>query len=322
MAKHVSTTSPRSASSAKNKRQSPALVALKGKRRRWVEIGNGIRQRQMTPAQAAYVKQRQAETRALEARIQADTCGMGHWQRPEGWDRAPYTHTVTVVDGVNAGFGSGWGELYNSGVVVTLVVHDPAADAFMRGEHYVWCKPTRNGNGDNPQASYPTACIFGRFIEKDGHGRAVALVGRGKRQTIDTGHSLCFRAVGHVYQGEQFYPRSEVPVPIPSEAVRYDGPLRFDCLQAAVKAMDSALEAMANVTEMVDELNEATGNAKDAYLDRRCREAAAYRSLDELLTTACNKQGTLREALAEFHKASPELAFWLQRWQAMPAEAV
>jgi hypothetical protein len=35
---------------------------------------------------------------------------------------------------------------------------------------------------------------------------------------------------------------------------------------------------MANVTEMVDELNEATSTAKDADLDRHCREAAAYRS--------------------------------------------
>jgi len=127
---------------------------------------------------------------------------------------------------------------------------------------------------------------------------------------------MCFRAVGHVYQGDEFYPRSEVPVPIPSEAVRHDAPTRFGDLQAAVKAMDTALKAMANVTEMVDELNEATSNAKDAYLDRRYREAAAYCSLDELLTTAMNKQGTLRKTLAAFHEASPELAHWLKRWQA------
>jgi hypothetical protein len=68
---------------------------------------------------------------------------------------------------------------------------------------------------------------------------------------------------------------------------------------------------------MVDELNEVTSKAKDAYLDRRYRrKAAAYCSLDELLTTAMHKQGTLREALAAFHEASPELAFWLKQHQA------
>jgi hypothetical protein len=105
-------------------------------------------------------------------------------------------------------------------------------------------------------------------------------------------------------------------VPIPSEAVRLHGPVHFDCLQAAVKAMDAVLQAMATVTNMVEELNEATSTAKDADINRGYREAGAYRSLDELLTTALRKQGTVREALADFHKASPELAFWLKRWQA------
>ena len=215
------------------------IVARKGQRRRWIDIGNGIRQRQITPAHAAYVKQRQAEDRAMKARIEADTCGLGHWQRPEGWDCTPYSHTVTAVEGVNTGFDSGW-QIYSSGVVVALVVHDHETEAYTRGQPYVWCKPTRNGNGSGG-GPFPTASIFGRFIEEDGQGRAVALVGKGKRQTIDAGHSMCFRAVGHVYRGEEFYPRSEVPVAIPSAAIRLDGPMYFDSLQAAVKAIEASL---------------------------------------------------------------------------------
>jgi hypothetical protein len=161
----------------------------------------------------------------------------------------PYSHTVTTVDGVNAGFRSGW-HIYNSGVVVTLVLHDPDTETYTRSQPYVWCKPTRNGNGDNARAPFPTACIFGRFIEKDRQGRTVALVGEGKRQTIEASYSMCFRAVGHVYQGDEFYPRSEVPVPVPCQAVRKDAPAAFDWLQAAIKHVTEALEAMAVVTDM------------------------------------------------------------------------
>ena len=297
------------------------------RRGRRISTGSGIRCREPTPAQVAFANQRRAESRALEARIEANTCGLGHWRQPEGWDRTPYTHTVTTVDGVNAGhpWGSGW-NIYNSGVVVALVVHDPVNEAYTRGHPYVWCKPTRNGNGDNARGPFPTACVFGRFIEKDRQGRPIALIGEGEQQTIEASHSMCFRAVGHVYQGSEFYPRSEVPVPIPDEAVRRVGPMRFDWLQAAIKHVTDALDAMAVVTNMVDEMNDAaTGNDGDKFLNRRCNQSDAYTALDQILSTAMSKQSRVRDSLDEFLKASPELAFWLKRWQATqatPAERV
>jgi hypothetical protein len=53
----------------------------------------------------------------------------------------------------------------------------------------------------------------------------------------------------------------------------------------------------------------------DKYLDRRYRKAQAYEALDHLLTTALDKSETLQRRLADYHKASPELAHWLARWQ-------
>jgi hypothetical protein len=58
----------------------------------------------------------------------------------------------------------------------------------------------------------------------------------------------------------------------------------------------------------------------DKYLDRRCRKAHAYEALDHLLTTALDKGETLQRRLADYHKASPELAHWLSRWQADDAK--
>lgn len=272
------------------------------------------KRRHWSPASQAFYRQRRAEERALERRIQDDTCGLGNWQRPEGWDRTPFSHTVTTVDGVNAGFDSGW-QIYNSGVVVALVVHDHDTESYTRGLPYVWCKPTRNGNGTGG-GPFPTACIFGRFIEKDRQGRPVALVGKGKRQAIEAGHSMCFRAVGHVYQGEEFFPRSETPVPIPSEAVRQTQPMHFDVLQHHLGKLDQVLCAMSGITDMTDELTDAEKAAgKDDPQAKAWRQSRAYEALEPILTDAMRRSALAREGMDTFLKASPELAYWLKRWQ-------
>jgi hypothetical protein len=91
-----------------------------------------------------------------------------------------------------------------------------------------------------------------------------------------------------------------------------DQPAAFDLLQHGVRALDNALQAMVNVTELIDDVDDADKRSdNDKYLDRRYREAQAYESLDHLLTTALDKSATLQSRLADYHKASPELALAL-----------
>jgi cell division FtsZ-interacting protein ZapD len=81
--------------------------------------------------------------------------------------------------------------------------------------------------------------------------------------------------------------------------------------------LDNALQAMTNVTELIDDADEADKRAdNDKHLDRRYRKAHAYEALDHLLKAALDKSETLQRRLADYHKASPELVHWLSRWQA------
>ena len=54
----------------------------------------------------------------------------------------------------------------------------------------------------------------------------------------------------------------------------------------------------------------------DKYIDRRYRKAQAYEALDHLLTTTLDKSATLQSRVADYLKASPELARHLAHWQA------
>jgi len=140
---------------------------------------------------------------------------------------------------------------------------------------------------------------------------------RGKSAVLGAEYVYCFRPVGHIGYGSEQYARSEIPIPIPSAAVRQAQPAAFDLLQHGVKALDNALQAMANVTELIDDVDDADKRSdNDKYLDCRYRKAQAYEALDHLLTMALDKSAALRSRLADYHKASPELAHWLSRWQA------
>ena len=182
---------------------------------------------------------------------------------------------------------------YVCGCTVALAVH-PADEPFTRGAAYVWCKRViENGN-----VSFPTSPLFGRFIELAG-GRLKVLAGKGVSAMVGEEYAYCFRAVGVLHGERQFFPRSEVPTPVPSGIIRQDQPAAFDLLQHGVKALDNALQAMANITELIDDVDDADKRSdNDKYLDRRYRKAQA------------------RSHLADYHKASPELAHWLSRWQA------
>jgi hypothetical protein len=224
------------------------------------------------------------------------------------------THRYDVCD--VTGQQGGW-LLYNSGVVVALTVH-PIEGPFVRGVPYVWCKAAHDRNGNS--GVYPTAPLFGRFISQAKDGPNV-LAGRGKSAVVGAEYVYCFRAVGMIGRDADQYARSEIPVPIPSAAVRQDQPAAFDLLQHGVKALDNALQAMANVTELIDDVDEADKRSdNDKYLDRRYRKAQAYEALDDLLTTALDKSETLQKRLADYHKVSPELAHWLSRWQSDDAK--
>jgi len=247
--------------------------------------------------------------RAIELREQRDTRGLGRWERPESWDRMPFSHTVTTVDGLSCGWDVGW-NIYNADVLVTLVVQ-PTEGPFERGQPYVWCKTARGGFGD--AGTYATAPIFGRFIEKDRCGRARALIGTGKSMVIGEKYDQCYRAVGRVGFGSEFYQRSEFPIPIPSEAVRKHQPMHFDWLQHQVRRLGQILTAMGHATDMVDELDDAEKAAKGKidYEARLVRQARAYEVLEPLITRAMAQSGQVAQGMGDFLKASPVLAHYL-----------
>ena len=219
-------------------------------RRKWIDMGNGIRMQEPTKAEAVAHRHQQARNRAMQRQLEADTCGLGRWEEPEGWNHPTYSHTVTHVD-VNADH---WLP-YVTGCTVALAVH-PIEGPFMRGAAYVWCKRTR----ENGNVMYPTAPLFGRFIELAGC-RPKVLAGEGRAEVVGVDHVYCFRAVGVLHGEWQFFPRSEIPVPIPSEAERVTGPDAFDILQHAAKRLDQLLTNLCDVTDMADELAEAEEKA-------------------------------------------------------------
>jgi len=80
-------------------------------------------------------------------------------------------------------------------------------------------------------------------------------------------------------------------------------------------------EHAAGATELIDDVDDADKRSdNDKYLDRRYREVQAYEALDHLLTTALDKSEMLKRRVADYHKASPALAYWLARWQSEDAK--
>ena len=241
----------------------------------------------------------------MQRQLEADTCGLGRWEEPEGWNHPTYSHTVTHVD-ANA---DPWLP-YVTGCTVALAVH-PIEGPFMRGAAYVWCKRTR----ENGNVMYPTAPLFGRFIELAGC-RPKVLAGEGRAEVVGVDHVYCFRAVGVLHGERQFFPRSEIPVPIPSEAERVTGPDAFDILQHAAKRLDQLLTNLCDVTDMADELAVAEEKGGALSPEARCDiEARAYRSLQPIINAAMAQSGQVEAGLADYLKASPSLGYWLSRWQ-------
>jgi hypothetical protein len=72
--------------------------------------------------------------------------------------------------------------------------------------------------------------------------------------------------------------------------------------------LDNALQAMANVVELIDDVDDADKRSdNDKYLDRRYRKTHAYEALDHLLTTALDKSSTLAQ---RYRAALPRQWAW------------
>ncbi len=280
-------------------------AASKGRqvRNHWTDHGNGVRSRPMT---------RPTSDATIERRIQCDTLGLGHWREPADWCREPFSHTVTMVADL-MGMMDGW-QIYNSGVLVTLTVQ-PLEGPFVRGAPYVWCKAAHDRNGNS--GVYPTAPIFGRFISQTKRGPEV-LAGRGKSAVLGAEYVYCFRAVGMVGRGAELYPpRSEIPVPIPSEAERQTQPEQFDVLQHHIKSLDRLICSMDDVLDMTDELDAAEKKGGNVdYQEKAHRQARAFKVLQSMIGDAVRSSGHVEAQLAAYLEASPKLATYLARWQA------
>ena len=138
-------------------------------------------------------------------------------------------------------------------MTVALINH-PIEGPFVRGVPYAWCKQARNGNGTG--GTYPTAPLFGRLIEWSGD-RSKVLSGKATSAVLGAEYVYCYRAVGHVGYGSEQFARSEIPIPIPSAALRQDQPAAFDMLQHAAKRLDELISNLCEVADMADELAEA-----------------------------------------------------------------
>jgi hypothetical protein len=113
------------------------------------------------------------------------------------------------------------------------------------------------------------------------------------------------------------YARSEIPIPIPTAAEREDQALEFDVLQHHVKALDQLLNNMADIDDMMDELDDAAKKAGgDDYHAKAHRQARAYRALQPILTATMQKHGQLERQLATLLASAPMLAKRLAHWQA------
>jgi len=93
-------------------------------------------------------------------------------------------------------------------------------------------------------------------------------------------------------------------------------------LQHHVKALDQLLHNMADLDDMVDELDGAAKKAgrEDDWRAKSERRARAYKALQPILATAMQKHGQLEEQLTAFLASAPKLAKRLARWQSDDAK--
>jgi hypothetical protein len=127
----------------------------------------------------------------------------------------------------------------------------------------------------------------------------------------------CFRPVGGIGWDAPLYTRSEIPVPIPSDTEWNEQPAEFEVLQHHVKALDQLLCNMADIDDMIDELDDAAKKAgkADDWQATACRQARAFKALQSILTAAMQQHDQLECQRATFLASAPKLAKRLAHWQ-------
>jgi hypothetical protein len=190
----------------------------------------------------------------------------------------------------------------------------------MRGEMFIWCQKSFDG--------FPTAPVWGRFMASTPKGdKVLTTMGAVVVLPLSPGplptkadYAYRFRIVGNCYEGhaDRDYARSEIPIPILTAAEREDQAVEFDVLQHHVKALDQLLHNMADLDDMMDELDDAAKKAgrADDWQAAACRRARAYKALQPILTMAMQKHGHLEDQLTAFLASAPKLAKRLAHWQA------
>jgi hypothetical protein len=114
---------------------------------------------------------------------------------------------------------------------------------------------------------FPTSPLFGRFIANADNGPKVLA----RSEVVGSEYIYCFRAVGVLHGERQFFPRSEVPVPVPGKAERQDAPAAFDMLQLAANRLDELITNLCEAADMADELAEVEKKTGTLTVDARER---------------------------------------------------
>jgi hypothetical protein len=96
---------------------------------------------------------------------------------------------------------------------------------------------------------------------------------------------------------------------VPTDAECNDQALAFDILQSHIKTLDHLLHNMADIDDMMDELDETAKKEGDDNRDARAhRQARAYKLTQIVLTAAMQQQRLVEEQMAIFLASAPDLA--------------
>jgi hypothetical protein len=102
----------------------------------------------------------------------------------------------------------------------------------------------------------------------------------------------------------------------PADAECNDQAVAFDILQSHVKALDQLLHNMADIDDMVDELDDAAKKAGgDDYHAKAHRQARAYKLTPIVLTAAMQQYRLVEEQMTIFLASAPDIATRLAHWQ-------
>ena len=102
----------------------------------------------------------------------------------------------------------------------------------------------------------------------------------------------------------------------PTDAEWNDLAVDFDILQVQIKALDQLLHNMADIDDMMDELDDAAKKAGgDDHHAKAHRQARAYKLTQIVLTAAMQQQQLIEGQMAAFLASAPRLAKRLAHWQ-------